>query len=678
MDFSGEGRVLHQPASVDELESFLETLRPEVESEGSFTVAFDKARHKMEKYQLEDPWQFPLELLAVSVLGGGDEFRVQSKPNEVLVAFQGKAFGRECLENIKDHSYTASLSRRHQRLAVALNALQALEPELIEFQSGEAPDAHTWAFRRGKETVAPSSGNLLVGYSNVLRVQLYSTWSLQASSRPARDLSGVLERAHYAPLRLYYNGQVLNPENERLGAAWEISHPEVALNKRWTGVGRLHDLNSEAFEDLPSFSAILFVADPGDCEFGLRVILDGVSFTADRKLLGNPYLHCLVAAPSLSTDLSHTNLVVNAEFLRLMNHLKDLGHRGTLSLTQSLSQERLPSFWSSLVEATLEHFQEVKDEEASQFLDNWLTDRRRLRASRLAKERERAARRMREREERELQAKISDPRLNDIRTAKWLEKSGRGKDAAKLRRNLALSASRKLLRMERKTALAYANKLKANLGDYQLSEGWSVALEYYATEQVELTDYQEALAQGDVATAVSLLRESDQSDVLAACLELLPEQASRREALLLRLRALEKNSTNTFLRYLRLETIRLRSRGVVSFVHGVKLSLRASWAYHVASMGGINTCLSPALTRAVLGLGPPQYSLESELLDLRESRLIDEDTRVFCETGFLFSYRKFSMYDEATALDSRLYSQNQLPLLRARLQTELAKLKAKA
>lgn len=110
----------------------------ELDSEGAFSLDREKAREKMQKFQLADPLGYLLLLVQAARLKGAELVDFEVDSNDVHVCFDGAPFVAADFE----HLYGALFSeggapelQARRELALAINAAMALEPRRLVVES---------------------------------------------------------------------------------------------------------------------------------------------------------------------------------------------------------------------------------------------------------------------------------------------------------------------------------------------------------------------------------------------------------------------------------------------------------------------------------------------------------------------------------------------------------------
>ena len=127
---------------MNQLDDMLAGLSAEgsLEARREFQIDSAKAREKLQKFQLEDPHFYVLELVQAAHLLGATEIRFTIDADEMEVFFDGDALTRLELEELYSAAFAKLTDRRKQamrHLAIGFNAAQALLPSKIELQVAE-------------------------------------------------------------------------------------------------------------------------------------------------------------------------------------------------------------------------------------------------------------------------------------------------------------------------------------------------------------------------------------------------------------------------------------------------------------------------------------------------------------------------------------------------------------
>lgn len=143
-------------SSVDELVGALAREGQQL-SQGEFVLDRDKAREKMSKFQLSDPYHYVLELVQAAHLLNAQAIRFDIDADELELILEGEALNSLSAQQL-EQVYSAAFMRQQdsQRQAlrhfgIALGAIGALHPQQVELVSVDGEQVHvlTQRFVRG-------------------------------------------------------------------------------------------------------------------------------------------------------------------------------------------------------------------------------------------------------------------------------------------------------------------------------------------------------------------------------------------------------------------------------------------------------------------------------------------------------------------------------------------------
>ncbi len=147
----------------------------EVIGQGRFRVDRRRALDKMEKFQLEDPYRYVLEVLVAARCGQAERVAVTNDSDDFVAAWQGDAPSRDELEALFDHLFGTpddDHGRMLQHLALAAISSLALKPRWLRIDRGDDDGAHRIEITDPTETVAKPLVDPLHGVRFDLREQL--------------------------------------------------------------------------------------------------------------------------------------------------------------------------------------------------------------------------------------------------------------------------------------------------------------------------------------------------------------------------------------------------------------------------------------------------------------------------------------------------------------------------
>ena len=108
---------------------------------GSFGIDAERAREKMQKFQLANPYAYVLELVQAAHLLGASKIDIEVDADELWMTFDGEPFSPAELGEI----YSAAMGSRESararaswHIAIAFNALSRLDPKIISITAADA------------------------------------------------------------------------------------------------------------------------------------------------------------------------------------------------------------------------------------------------------------------------------------------------------------------------------------------------------------------------------------------------------------------------------------------------------------------------------------------------------------------------------------------------------------
>ena len=312
--------------------SLIERLRAEgeLDSHGSFTLDWSKAREKMARFQLTDPRRYALEVVEAAVALGARSLEVEIAAG-VEFRFGGTPLPTEALQRLDDYLLsTPSTPEEHafRALAMALAALGTLKASKVRLET----PAGRWIERTARGETS-GSGSFS---RHRLRVEGTRGWTWGLGASPEEKL--LRAEACFAPIPLRVNGQDVRvpPHLEGLGAEF--------LEERGGG-GFL-----AVVDPSPAASVRALVESmPGSHlgEVDLPENASTVTFLSRGVLVGWRVLtlpvplKVLAWHDGLARNASHSDLVEDEAFAAVVRDLEGLALRGADRLARDLAAGKL-------------------------------------------------------------------------------------------------------------------------------------------------------------------------------------------------------------------------------------------------------------------------------------------------------------------------------------------------
>lgn len=249
------------------------------ERRGSFTLAADKAREKMRRFQLENPRRYLLQVVAALVASGAGAIDVTTDESDLLsytlqVEFDGPGYTAADLQGLYDAVFLPGdepATDRLRELALGVLGAQGIPATRLEIRSGGA----LWLWEGGETTLQPE------GAPPGHRIAL-------AGPGDAEEARLLRDNCQAVPLPLRLNGELVNTPTRRWSAAvpWPAKPFRLADAEGVVGL---------PYRDLDA-SRLAFYRH-------------GVQF-ASRKLPElRPPVSIAVQAPRLRKNISQTDVV---------------------------------------------------------------------------------------------------------------------------------------------------------------------------------------------------------------------------------------------------------------------------------------------------------------------------------------------------------------------------------
>lgn len=326
------------------------------DSEGRFTLAIDKAGHKLGSFQLTDPNLYILNVLSAAVLSGATYFKVSSGTGETSIEFDGTRLGPEIMKAL---FHTQDQNRVLREMSVAIAAIQQWNPKSIVWQSLARFE---WNGQKGSVTneVAKLNNSL------VFRGE-------DPTSRTADVSEGELLRrfAQFAPLKITINDVPI------MSRRLMVLVPALNLSRGSSGLPKLKKVGRADLEIYQDRSQSTFSALIGSRENSWAqdwsFVYQGITFTRSAEDLGLPGLGGIVWCDQFRKNLSHSDLVEDEAYQEIISRLKTCLHD---YLTSHLTKQRLDrnslGEWARMGSWAAKRLREAHNIEEATRVDAWV------------------------------------------------------------------------------------------------------------------------------------------------------------------------------------------------------------------------------------------------------------------------------------------------------------------
>ncbi len=312
----------------DELEEVFEELysQGEFDSSGGFTLSSEQALAKLDKFRLQEPYGYILNLVAAGVVGGAETIHLNWKTSRVEVELVSLVFSSLELENLFSNLLNPGHDLRDAtlaELAVGVRGAQNLRLRRVEIVSGST---HLYLVGPSqyleKRAVEEASTRILIFYSLAPTVLINRFFRVS-------ELEMVRARCDLCPVPIFLNE--MNQSDTLGGGGWSLiptapQPPEMPVftenyENGWVSWGR-NGL-------------------PGDHQRSLaRFVVRGVTFTRPLKM-GLGEVQATLWTNEVRKDLSQSGLVEDHRLLALLARIAESVDRAKLQWLRSRPSENI-------------------------------------------------------------------------------------------------------------------------------------------------------------------------------------------------------------------------------------------------------------------------------------------------------------------------------------------------
>lgn len=290
-----------------------------IDSVGAFTLDREKAREKMQRFQLADPLHYLLALVRALVAKGAREVYLDIDANDVRLEADGAPFDVEDFE----HLYNAILGKGRGRraeplreLAIGLNSAMALRPRFILVESGDDSGGAELEMRPGVsdrfEATIPKAD------IRGTRIHVRERFRPGAVLEFFRNRFGELPEERLLRDRCRFATIAVTLEGEALAAGLDIDHDNEDTLLALGSLG-------------PSHRGVVRLtkgSDPGL----VRIVQHGVHLVDHEVPALPPGTVVVVDAPGLTRDVGQGDVLRDAAYEALLEHLRETVEEGLCHL----------------------------------------------------------------------------------------------------------------------------------------------------------------------------------------------------------------------------------------------------------------------------------------------------------------------------------------------------------
>lgn len=299
----------------------------EADSPGAFTISPEQAREKLSQFALFQTRQYVVNVVASAVAGGASTIKVRTAPCRVAFDYDGEPLSEHDLHSLWNQLLSPTSPRLHE-LAMALNAARRLSTQMILVESWSEGDL--WRLEVVGDELRVSRSDEPGEGTKVTVVE--SSWSNPRAwlFGPSEDLF-LLGVTYLGPSQLMLNDRSLR-RNVRLGhspgcAAWRHLTPAAPEASRLR-VEQPDPLvaplcASDVADSGSSLEAVITLGSTEECQRErLLLLCHGIAVPRPAVALGYTFASAVVVAKGLRKNLSHSDLVEDETYARLLEELR--------------------------------------------------------------------------------------------------------------------------------------------------------------------------------------------------------------------------------------------------------------------------------------------------------------------------------------------------------------------
>lgn len=292
---------------MSQLEGLVELLGQEgtLAAVGEFELDSEKARVKMQKFQLEDPHFYVLEFVQAAHLLGATRIDIAIDADEVEFRFDGDSLTAAELQDIYSAAFIKRADDRKRAMrhfALAINAAQMMRPAQILIETGQGEEGVRLELRPGRDDELDERAEVEHAGTRIYLREQFRSGHLVEFWRNVRggeleEKLALRERCRYSRLPIYLDGELISMQR--------------ALGDSLMGRREIQtDMESGEIGFLPDHSAS-----------EIMVMQNGVLVSTHHAKSVLVSARVLVDSKRLSKNLSQSAFVEDAAWEHLMGHV---------------------------------------------------------------------------------------------------------------------------------------------------------------------------------------------------------------------------------------------------------------------------------------------------------------------------------------------------------------------
>lgn len=268
-----------------------------LDSHGTFTLDREKAREKMQRFQLAQPARYILELVQAAVLRGAPSIYFEISATDVHLRCQAAPFTVDDYENIYEALFSRSMVSQRQalrHLALGLCTAMSMNPKRVRVTGGGAQGG-ALTMKPGKKDQFGKQGGAEYGIHIHLERSPWVVYSRSILSAAMDDIEKalLLDLCGLSMVPIEVNGMPIASGYQIPGALY-WSHFKEGNTRGVVAVAQGEGLHARATS--------------------LHLLRNCISFEEDHPPELLPGFKALIESPSFHLDISHKKIVRNEAY----------------------------------------------------------------------------------------------------------------------------------------------------------------------------------------------------------------------------------------------------------------------------------------------------------------------------------------------------------------------------
>lgn len=300
-------------ATGENIEDIVKNLQAEgkEESIGFFTLDREKAKEKMKRFRLENPYFYVMEFIACAVSSGAKTINIYNDSDDLIIKFDGTPFTAKELEDLYSYLFYSQTETEFARLihlAIGINSSTSMKPAFILIKSGTNTEAVELYINgtTGSETLKkadkPADCTTFIHVKDRLCLRTISNFISKSIDIPA-ETKVIKKYCALSPVPIIINNK------------------EINFKTNFSNLFISENINEADFNGTLGLPKML----RGNAK--LIFVQNGISYT--KEILGYfpANFEAIIYTKTLSLNISRSNIVENDEYKKIMSLLRDYSEK---------------------------------------------------------------------------------------------------------------------------------------------------------------------------------------------------------------------------------------------------------------------------------------------------------------------------------------------------------------